>query len=256
VLGGFALSCVIAIIAKSRRTLSTTGAIAAIVVATASSVAGWSWAWMLIAFFISSTLLSKTGENKKRALTEDIVEKGGDRDAWQVLANGGIFAAGALMSVVHPSRLWWAAGAGAIGTAIADTWATEIGTLSDQTPISITSGKSVPAGTSGGITTAGMLGGITGALGMALLAILLGWNTRIATAAIVGGIAGLLIDSILGATLQERRWCEQCHRGTERAIHGCGTVTVHSGGIHWLSNDVVNLASSIGGALMGAFWLL
>jgi uncharacterized protein (TIGR00297 family) len=256
VLGGFALSCVIAIIAKSRRTLSTTGAIAAIVVATASSVAGWSWAWMLIAFFISSTLLSKTGENKKRALTEDIVEKGGDRDAWQVLANGGIFAAGALMSVVHPSRLWWAAGAGAIGTAIADTWATEIGTLSDQTPISITSGKSVPAGTSGGITTAGMLGGIAGALGMALLAILLGWNTRIATAAIVGGIAGLLIDSILGATLQERRWCEQCHRGTERAIHGCGTVTVHSGGIHWLSNDVVNLASSIGGALMGAFWLL
>jgi uncharacterized protein (TIGR00297 family) len=256
VLGGFALSCVIAIIAKSRRTLSTTGAIAAIVVATASSVAGWSWAWMLIAFFISSTLLSKTGENKKRALTEDIVEKGGDRDAWQVLANGGIFAAGALMSVVHPSRLWWAAGAGAIGTAIADTWATEIGTLSDQTPISITSGKSVPAGTSGGITTAGMLGGIAGALGMALLAILLGWNTRIATAAIVGGIAGLLIDSILGATLQERRWCEQCCRGTERAIHGCGTVTVHSGGIHWLSNDVVNLASSIGGALMGAFWLL
>jgi uncharacterized protein (TIGR00297 family) len=256
VLGGFALSCVIAIIAKSRRTLSTTGAIAAIVVATASSVAGWSWAWMLIAFFISSTLLSKTGENKKRALTEDIVEKGGDRDAWQVLANGGIFAAGALMSVVHPSRLWWAAGAGAIGTAIADTWATEIGTLSDQTPISITSGKSVPAGTSGGITTAGMLGGIAGALGMALLAILLGWNTRIATAAIVGGIAGLLIDSILCATLQERRWCEQCHRGTERAIHGCGTVTVHSGGIHWLSNDVVNLASSIGGALMGALWLL
>jgi uncharacterized protein (TIGR00297 family) len=256
VLGGFALSCVIAIIAKSRRTLSTTGAIAAIVVATASSVAGWSWAWMLIAFFISSTLLSKTGENKKRALTEDIVEKGGDRDAWQVLANGGIFAAGALMSVVHPSRLWWAAGAGAIGTAIADTWATEIGTLSDQTPISITSGKSVPAGTSGGITTAGMLGGIAGALGMALLAILLGWNTRIATAAIVGGIAGLLIDSILGATLQERRWCERCCRGTERAIHGCGTVTVHSGGIHWLSNDVVNLASSIGGALMGAFWLL
>jgi uncharacterized protein (TIGR00297 family) len=256
VLGGFALSCVIAIIAKSRRTLSTTGAIAAIVVATASSVAGWSWAWMLIAFFISSTLLSKTGENKKRALTEDIVEKGGDRDAWQVLANGGIFAAGALMSVVHPSRLWWAAGAGAIGTAIADTWATEIGTLSDQTPISITSGKSVPAGTSGGITTAGMLGGITGVLGMALLAILLGWNTRIATAAIVGGIAGLLIDSILGATLQERRWCGQCHRGTERAIHGCGTVTVHSGGIHWLSNDVVNLASSIGGALMGALWLL
>jgi uncharacterized protein (TIGR00297 family) len=160
------------------------------------------------------------------------------------------------MSVVHPSRLWWAAGAGAIGTAIADTWATEIGTLSDQTPISITSGKSVPAGTSGGITTAGMLGGIAGALGMALLAILLGWNTRIASAAIVGGIAGLLIDSILGATLQERRWCEQCHRGTERAIHGCGTVTVHSGGIHWLSNDVVNLASSIGGALMGAFWLL
>ena len=255
-IGGFALSCVIAIIAKSRRTLSTTGAIAAIVVATASSAAGWSWAWMLIAFFVSSTLLSTIGENKKRALTGDIVEKGGERDAWQVLANGGIFGVAALMSVVNPSQLWWAAGAGAIGTAIADTWATEIGTLSDQTPISITSRQSVPTGTSGGITTAGTLGGIAGALGIALLAILLGWSARVATAAIVGGIAGLLIDSILGATLQERRWCEQCRRGTERAIHGCGTVTVHSGGIHWLSNDIVNLASSIGGALMGTLWLL
>jgi uncharacterized protein (TIGR00297 family) len=254
-IGGFVLACAIALIAKSRRTLSLSGAIAAVFVATACTAAGWSWAWMLIAFFVSSTLLSKVGESKKRLRTGDIVEKGGDRDAWQVLANGGVFAICAILSMVWPSTLWWAAGAGAIGTAIADTWATEIGTLSNHDPRSMLSGRPVPVGTSGGVTVAGFLGGIAGALSMAALAAALAWPSQIALAAIVGGISGMLIDSILGATVQEKRWCDRCGRGTERAVHGCGTVTVHFSGVRWISNDVVNLASSIGGAIVGIFWL-
>lgn len=210
---------------------------------------------MLIAFFVSSTLLSKVGESRKSALTGDIVEKGGERDAWQVVANGGVFAAAAILSIALPSTFWLAAGAGAIGTAIADTWATEIGTLSDHDPKSILSGKSVPPGTSGGVTLSGFLGGIAGALSMALIAIAFAWPGSVAVAAIIGGISGMLIDSLLGATVQQTRWCDYCGRGTERAVHSCGTVTVHSDGIRWMSNDVVNLASSIGGALVGILWL-
>lgn len=210
---------------------------------------------MLIAFFFSSTLLSKIGESKKRSLTGDIVEKGGERDALQVFANGGAFAVFGILSIVWPSTIWWAAGAGAIGTAIADTWATEIGTLSNHAPRSIMSGKRVPVGTSGGVTIAGLLGGITGALSMAALAAAFAWPPRFAVAAIVGGVSGMLIDSIFGATIQEKRWCDRCGRGTERTVHGCGTVTVHYSGIRWISNDVVNLASSIGGAIVGIVWL-
>jgi uncharacterized protein (TIGR00297 family) len=210
---------------------------------------------MLIAFFVTSTLLSKVGESKKRSRTGDIVEKGGERDAWQVIANGGVFAAAAIFSIASPSNIWWAAGAGAIGTAIADTWATEIGTLSNHDPRSILSGKLVPAGTSGGVTLAGLLAGIAGALSMSTIATAFAWPGRIALAATAGGISGMLIDSILGATIQEKRWCDRCGCGTERAVHGCGTVTVHASGMHWMSNDVVNLVSSIGGAIVGILWL-
>jgi uncharacterized protein (TIGR00297 family) len=210
---------------------------------------------MLIAFFVTSTLLSKFRESKKRSRTGDIVEKGGERDAWQVLANGGIFAATAILSIVWPSSMWWSAGAGAIGTAIADTWATEIGTLSSHGPRSILSGKPVPPGTSGGVTLAGFLGGIAGALSMVAIAAAFGWPARVALAAAVGGISGMSIDSILGATIQEKRWCDRCGRETERAVHSCGTVTVHHSGVRWISNDVVNLASSMGGAIVGIVWL-
>jgi uncharacterized protein (TIGR00297 family) len=229
--------------------LSRSGAIAAFVVGTAAVVAGWSWAALLIAYFVAATVLSKAGEGKKARRIGSIVDKGDERDATQVFANGGIFGIAALAELITHSDAWFAIGVGALAASAADTWATEIGTLVGNEPISIISGRRVPAGTSGGITLVGSLAGVAGALFVAA-GVALARCPVTFTAVALGGIAGALSDSLLGATLQSRRWCDACERPTERIVHDCGNRTRRIGGVGGLDNDVVNAVCSVVGALI------
>jgi uncharacterized protein (TIGR00297 family) len=199
--------------------------------------------------FISASLLSKLGERRKAQRVGQIVEKGNERDLAQVLANGGVFAGAALGSLASTSPMWFAIGAGALAASAADTWATEIGTLVAGRPISIISGKRVEPGTSGGVSLAGTAAGVFGALFIGGATLLASWPVPFVAVAI-GGVAGALADSLLGATLQERRWCELCAISTERPIHNCGTPTRHAGGLVGFDNDAVNAACSAVGALI------
>lgn len=255
-IAGLAISIVIVAIAKSRDTLSASGSVAAVALATATAAAGWAWAATLIAFFLSSTFLSKAGAGTKRQRMADIVEKGTARDARQVFANGGPFAAIAIASVIWPGLDWTVPGAGAIAASNSDTWATEIGTLSRRLPRSIATLREVPAGTSGAVTTQGLLGSVAGAAFIALFVSLGGWPAQSASAALIGGILGSIVDSVLGATIQQKRWCSSCNRGTERAVHTCGTTTTQVSGATWMDNDAVNFVSSMAGALLGSLLFL
>ena len=188
--------------------LTRRGVVAALAVGLATV---WGFGWrglvLLLAFFISSSLLSA---------------KGGGRNARQVIANGGVAALAALVGS-------WAACAGALAAATADTWASEIGRHSRTPPRLITNGRSVPAGTDGGMTLLGTLGGMAGAgliAGLASVA-----EPRALTAVATAGVFGMLLDSVLGATVQ--------------------------GAFRWLDNDAVNLAATLGGASVAfAFSLL
>lgn len=237
--------------ARRQRTLSASGAVAGFIVGVLSSAAGWSWAVLVVAFFVSANALSRYRRTTKMVRVGATIEKAGERDAWQVAANGGLFTAAAIGSLIHPSPVWFPLAAGAIAASAADTWATEIGTLSDHPPRLITTREVVPAGTSGGVTWAGTFAGLAGATFIGLLALLTGWGLRLALAAVAGGIAGSLIDSLAGATIQRRRWCDQCNKPTERLVHNCGTITSPHGGFGWVNNDVVNAISSITGAIVG-----
>jgi uncharacterized membrane protein len=65
---------------------------------------------------------------------------------------------------------------------------------------------------------------------------------------LVAGVAGAIADSLLGATLQERRWCAACDRGSEQRMHNCGSSTRLVGGREWMDNDMVNLIATFVGA--------
>ncbi|HYS69934.1 MAG TPA: DUF92 domain-containing protein [Gemmatimonadaceae bacterium] len=246
---GAILSALTVVGARRTRALSTSGAIAGAVVGALAIVAGWSWGAMLLSFFVSASALSKMGEGRKAERVGSIVEKVGERDARQVLANGGVFAAAALGQVLLPSPVWHALGAGALAAAAADTWATEVGTLAQTDPISIVSGKRVPAGTSGAVTVVGSAAGIAGALFIGAVATLARWPVAFAAVAL-GGVAGALADSLLGGTPQARRWCDVCAKSTERVVHNCGTATRPAGGLAGLDNDAVNAVCSAVGALV------
>jgi uncharacterized protein (TIGR00297 family) len=250
-LAGILLAGALAFGARATRSLSVSGAIAALVVGTAATIAGWPWAIVLIVFFLTSSALSKFRHATRDARIGDIVEKGDERDAFQVLANGGIFAAAALAGTLTGAAIWSAVALGALAAAASDTWATEIGTLAGQAPRSIVSFEPLPAGTSGGVTLPGTLASIGGAAFIALVAMLAGTNTSVA-AVFTGGVAGSLADSLAGATVQERRWCDACARATERRVHSCGSATRVVGGIPGARNDFVNVVCTIVGGIVAA----
>ena len=248
---GLVLAGTITFIARRTGTLSPGGAGVALLIGTICAAAGWGWAVVLVAFFVSATGLSLYRHSFKKEIVGEFVEKIGERDAWQVTANGGIFTLLAGASIIHPSLVWITAGAGAIGAVTADTWATEIGTLAKHFPKLITTGQVVPTGTSGAVTWRGSFAALVGAAAVGIVALAVGWGMRGAIACIVGGIAGSFIDSLVGATIQRRQWCERCDKPTERLVHSCGTTTQPQGGIRWVNNDMVNALSSLFGAAVG-----
>jgi uncharacterized protein (TIGR00297 family) len=250
-LAGFVLASALALGGRLARSLSTGGAIAAVAVGTAGSVAGWSWAAVLILFFVTSSALSRFRKSAREARIAGIVEKGDDRDAWQVLANGGVFGVAALGLASVPTTGWnWPAMAfGALAAATSDTWATEIGTLAGRPPRSVVSLKVLPPGTSGGVTLPGLVASVVGAVFIALAAYATGASNA-AGAIVAGGVAGSLADSLVGATLQERRWCDGCSLSTERRVHSCGQRTRVIGGVPGVRNDVVNVVCTIVGGLV------
>ena len=261
---GLALSAVIAFLAYRRGSLSPSGAAGALIVGTLIfGFGGWVWGVVLAVFFVSSSALSHYKEREKAATAEKF-EKGHRRDMGQVLANGGLGALVAVLSAVVPGRvvpnmLWFYLFIGVMATVTADTWATELGTLSKAAPRLITSGRVVEVGTSGGVSllgtgvsfVGGLLIGLTaGFLGAA--AGLIAWQAMPATALVgaLGGAAGSLLDSLLGATVQQIYYCDTCGKETERQRHRCGTTTRSLRGWSWMNNDLVNLLSSLGGGLV------
>lgn len=253
---GFSLSIVVAWLSWRQSALAGSGAAAAVAVGTLTYGFGGLWpALALIFFFVSSTLWGRLPVRRRRA-AEAYYAKGGRRDAGQVLANGGVAAAlCALGSLVGDWRLLLAAG-GAIATACADTWATELGVLSQAPPRRITDLRPVPAGTSGAVSLTGLVATGAGAAATGLLMVAAAPQTLaaevIVTAVAAGGVAGSLMDSLLGATAQGVFRCRVCGQETEKRQH-CGHLAAHLRGSIWLGNDLVNLAATITGAAV--VWL-
>ncbi len=274
---GFFLGALIGFLAWRARALSRSGAwAAALVGGLIFGLGGFPWAIVLLAFFISSSGLSRLFSRRKKALDEKF-SKGSQRDWGQVLANGGLGALLALASALLPGKLraWdayiWVAYAGAMAAANADTWATELGVLSRTPPRLITTGLPVERGTSGAISLPGTLAAVAGAALVAAIAAVLApqalkfvdfWNFGFAPwhrlfpfflFVLLGGMVGALFDSLLGATVQAIYYCPACQKETERhPRHLCGTETVPLRGWRWLNNDLVNLACSLAGALVAA----
>lgn len=259
---GFVLGVVVAALAWKAGALSSSGAIAAAISGgMIFGLGGLDWAVLLLLFFISSSLLSRTFGRRKATLNEKF-SKGHRRDWGQVLANGGLGAGLAVLAAISQGQeLWWAAFMGSMAAVNADTWATELGVLSPTPPRLVISGKIVEKGTSGGVTILGSLASLGGAALIGLGAALVRPEDAVVlalAAAIGGGMLGSLVDSILGATLQAIYYCPACQKETERhPSHTCGTPTTRVRGLSWLNNDWVNFLCALSGAGGAALiWLV
>jgi len=255
-IAGFVIALALAIISWRLKALTPSGAVGMTVVGTAVfGIGGFTAATPIVFFFISASLLSRIKTTAKtRAL--DAVGKSGARDFRQVFANGGIGALCLLVGLVSADQVWFYAYLATICEASADTWATEIGTLSRRRPVSVRSFKPVEIGQSGGISLVGTLAAVvgatsTGAFGYAAIAIF-PVNITIAPSTflviVTTAVVGSLVDSVLGATVQAQYRCSSTGRLTEKILSG-GQPNPLVWGYRWVDNDLVNTLGTLSSAL-------
>jgi len=260
IVAGFVISSLIAWLAYRRAALTPSGGVGAMLTGTIIfGFGGLDWGLILIAFFISSTLLTHYKQTAKVKVAEQFA-KGGPRDLWQALANGGLASLIALGFGLTGGTHWLFlfTFVGAMAEANADTWATELGVLSLQTPRMITTGKPVAPGASGGVTWDGTGAALAGALLIGGLAMLFRWISKmplnvavmLMPAGALAGVIGSLVDSLLGATVQGIYYCDTCGKETERELHRCGNRTRLVRGWRVLNNDWVNWIGTLAGAVV------
>jgi uncharacterized protein (TIGR00297 family) len=246
--GGWPLASVlagaVAALAWRRQSLTADGALAATGVGTVVfALGGVPAALALLVFFVTSSALSHLHQARAASVPQ---AKGARRDAWQVLANGG--PATLLLALGEPGGF-----VGALATAAADTWATEIGMRAGRAPRSILTLRRVAPGTSGGVTPEGTLAGILGSLAVGLSFVLASPHARQRPffAPMASGLAGCVLDSVLGATLQALYRCPACDVVLESPRHAaCGTQAKLVRGWSIINNDAVNaIATTFGGVL-------
>jgi len=87
---GFLLAIVISVSSYFFRLLTLSGSIAQCILGTILlGLGGWQWTVPMLVFFVFSSVISKLGK-RRRGCTELFFEKSSRRDAWQVIANGGV----------------------------------------------------------------------------------------------------------------------------------------------------------------------
>ena len=212
---------VLSALAYRREVLTLDGTIAAFAVGMVIGVLGdVTWLLLLLFFLLSSFLATRYRFALKEAMG---VQEGakGERRAANVLANGVAPMAVAVLSALgvpwFPKELSGIVFLSALAVAGADTLASEIGVLSRRV-IMITTFERVPPGTDGGISPLGQLC----ALGAALYTAVVGWFVLSYLASVYGliptmpsqahliaipigiGFLGCQIDSVIGATLEQR----------------------------------------------------
>ncbi|WP_249066737.1 DUF92 domain-containing protein [Halalkalibaculum roseum] len=188
------------------RWLSLSGTYAAIISGTiVFGLGGISSTAILLAFFISSTLISKkytrSLDETSHAYSEKI-----RRDGLQVWSNGFWFTLFLLLWFVFHNDAMLLGALGAIATATADTWATELGSRRFSSQTYLISGFSkVAPGTDGGISVPGTLAAMIGSLSISLISIyVFSLMGVLIIPILVAGFLGCLADSYFGAIFQQK----------------------------------------------------
>lgn len=265
--GGLILVLGVASSGYRKGSLSASGALAAILVGWATVAPSFRAGLVLLAFFFSSSKLTKLGDYEKGSFDEDH-KVGGQRDWKQVACNGLVpavltVAAGVLSGardmVVFPASFnptltaLYAAFLGYYSCCCGDTWASEIGPLSSEEPRLVTTLRPVRKGTNGGVTLVGLLASAGGGLFIGGVFYLMGLLSPTAPSTSINvaqwkvvllglgaGLVGSLIDSVLGATIQFTGY----NRDTGKITGRPGPNVTWISGFPLLDNNAVNVVSA------------
>jgi uncharacterized protein (TIGR00297 family) len=213
---------------------------------------GFGWFFVVAVFFILGVAFTLYKYGYKRQIG-GAQGKGGARNWPHILANGGLASILAILNLFYPGGVLAAMFLGAVSASAADTAATELGLLSHGKPRLITNpSKTVPPGTSGGVSLLGFVGAAFASMVMGAIALVLGIlhdPYAVIPVCLVGGVVGAVADSLVGAAVQRKGYCIVCLKPTEALKH-CGERTKIIRGSPYVENNVVNVISTVVGALV------
>ncbi|MCG8346123.1 MAG: DUF92 domain-containing protein [Chlorobiales bacterium] len=265
-LSGGMFALLLAVFSIKVKFLNNSGATATFLLGTTIfGIGGLVWTVPLLTFYLLSSILSKLGK-KRKAQFDLVFEKGSQRDAGQVCANGGIAWIIMIVYSLTGEPAYFFAYLGTLAAVQSDTWATEIGTMWPNPKARlITTMKPVPVGTSGGVSFPGTLGAFIGALLICASAILMqvGWliDFGVVQSFMLIGLSGLvasLVDSFFGATIQAQYYDPVREKVTERtsSFRSDGTVVENKliKGYRYVNNDVVNTLCALSGCALAFFF--
>lgn len=207
------LVALLTIVSRVRNILDGPGIATAIILGTIVGTLGhWTWLIILLAFLGTGSWATKWRWEEKQA--KGLAESEDGHREWQnVVANGGV--PGVVAIIAFASGNWdqmLPVYCAAIAVAAADTFASEFGCLDNRVRM-ITTMKSCEAGMNGGWSPNGQMAAAAGAFMIGVLGWGLGWLlqggstgdaiTFIGLVTAVGWI-GCQVDSVLGATLENR----------------------------------------------------
>ncbi len=198
---------------------------------------GWAGVVYIIALYLVAFSVHLLDKKKKNRHSD------GARSVLQVLCNGLFGTLSLLLFFITKLPAFYYAYFVAIGEFLADTLASDIGTLFPGRPVDICRLRRIERGQSGGVSPMGTAASLGGCVFSFLLSWLLGLPLGIAALCALLAFLGMLLDSVLGSLLQEKLRCTVCGSYTEKKQH-CGTPAEHIGGCSLIGNSTVNLLTS------------
>ena len=143
---------------------------------------------------------------------------------------------------IFSSDLFLIAALGAIATATADTWATELGSRRFEVQTYLISGlKKVKPGTDGGISVPGTIAAMAGSLAISTVAIyVFSLNLIILFHILFAGFLGCLADSYFGAIFQRKDTAKEWS-GMLKGL----TIDFDNNTVNWISSGIGSLTAII-----------
>jgi uncharacterized protein (TIGR00297 family) len=198
--GGFASYA----LGKLTLSASVTGVLTALLIFGGAGLTG---VVMMAVFFASGT--AATSYKKEYKVKMGLARSDeGKRKTSQVLANAGVAAILALLSILvdYNLAILQVMIAGSLASATGDTLSSELGNLYGRNFYNIATLKKDSRGLNGVISLEGTLFGVLGSVIIALIyTIAHGWSFAF-VAIVVAGVAGNIFDSLLGSLFERKRY--------------------------------------------------
>ena len=187
------------------RALDRKGSIVAIILGILTLQFGGVYPFLALLTFVVMGVLSTKYKYHEKLKTGIAQEQKGVRGWKNVIGNGLATSIFVILEYLIKQDFLWTATFASIATANADTLASELGKVFGKNPKMITNLKPVKPGSNGAISLQGEIFALVGAIIIGIIATAVTsfkWQMFLATT--MGGFIGCNIDSVVGATLEDR----------------------------------------------------